>query len=193
MMKYMVKYISYVFLALVFMWFGGLLYFIYGLSQIEPPTDEKTDGIVVLTGGQNRLQEAGRLLENGFGKKLFISGVNAEVTQAELYAALGSPKELVQCCIESGIMAQNTAGNAEEIFLWVKKSNISSIRVVTSLEHMPRALVELRRFMPKIKTVAHPVGQWRPENITIISLMREYSKYLVTILRNRWLDIWGIS
>lgn len=183
------KYIFYLGLSLVLMWMAGLFYFIYGLSQVEPPTDKRTDGIVVLTGGNSRLQEAVRLLENGIADKLFISGINAAVSEAELYAALGISKKYADCCIEAGAKAKNTVGNAEEISGWVKKSQMSSIRVVTSLEHMPRALVEIRRFMPDIIIIAHPVGQWRPENIRLISLAREYSKYLVSLFRTRILDI----
>ncbi len=183
------KYILYLGLGLALMWLAGLFYFIYDLSHVETPTDIKTDGIVVLTGGNGRLQEAVRLLEKGMAEKLFISGVNEQVTQKELLAVLGSSKKLADCCIESGIKAQNTIGNAEEISLWVEKSHMSSIRVVTSLQHMPRALIEIRRFMPDMKIIAHPVGQLRPENIRIISLVREYSKYLVSLFRTGILDI----
>ena len=183
------KYLFYLGLILILIWVAGLFYFIYGLSQSEQPTDIKTDGIVVLTGGNSRLQEAVRLLESGVADRLFISGVNAKVTEVELLDLLGASKELADCCIESGVIAQNTVGNAEEISQWVKKSHMSSIRVVTSMEHMPRALIEIRRFAPEIKIVAHPVGQWRPENIRLISLVREYSKYLVSLFRMRILDI----
>ena len=183
------KYIYYLILGLILIWVGGLFYFIYGLSQVEMPTDHKTDGIVVLTGGKNRLQEAVELLEKGLGDKLFISGVNAKVTEAELHAVLGSSQELADCCIESGTKARNTVGNAEEVSRWVVKNHMSTIRVVTSLEHMPRALVEMRHYMPDIKMVAHPVGQWRPENIRFLSLVREYSKYLVSLFRTGILDI----
>jgi len=182
------KYIFYLILGLALIWAAGLFYFIYDLSQAQPPTDEKTDGIVALTGGKSRLQEAVDLLEQGLAGKLFISGVNADVTDEELHAVLGSPQNLIDCCIESGTMAQNTVGNAEEIALWVDRSHMSSIRVVTSLEHMPRALIEMRRFMPDTKMIAHPVGQWRPENIRLMSLAREYSKFLVSSFRNSLLD-----
>lgn len=183
------KYIYHLIIVLILLWVSGLCYFIYNLSQAERPSDEKTDGIVVLTGGTSRLAEAVLLLEAGMADKLFISGVNAKVTEAELYAVLGISKKLADCCIESGTTAQNTAGNAKEISLWVTQSHISSIRVVTSLEHMPRALIEMRRYMPDIKIIAHPVGQWRPKNIRFLSLVREYSKLLVSIFRNRLLDI----
>ncbi len=179
------KYLFYLLLAFILLWVGGLAYFIYNLSQVEMPVNDKTGGIVVLTGGKNRLQEAVRLLEKGMANKLFISGVNAKVTEQELQAALGIPKKLADCCIESGTKAKDTVGNAQEISLWVARSHMSSIRVVTSLEHMPRVMVEMRRLMPDIVMIAHPVGQWRPENIRFLSLAREYSKYLVSVMRAR--------
>ncbi|VAW01088.1 hypothetical protein MNBD_ALPHA01-2082 [hydrothermal vent metagenome] len=183
------KYLLYLIMALILIWLFGLFYFIYALSQVAlPSSDEKTDGIVVLTGGSSRLQEAVDLLEKGVAARLFISGVNTNVTDAELHAVLGSSERLVDCCIESGTKAQNTVGNAEEISEWVTRRHISSIRVVTSLEHMPRAMIEMRRNMPDIKMIAHPVGQWRPENIRFMSLAREYSKFLVSLLRSKLFD-----
>ncbi len=183
------KYIFYLLFCLVLLWLGGLGYFIYSLSNMAPPTDEKTDGIVVLTGGKDRLKAAADLLEQGLAGKLFISGVNAQVTDGELRGLLGISKKLADCCIESGTMAQNTVGNAEEISLWVARGRLSSIRVVTSLEHMPRTLVEMRRIMPGTRMISHPVGQWRPDRIRFIPLVREYSKYLVSLFRNWFLDI----
>lgn len=185
----MIKFFFYTALLFILMWFCGLFYFIYGLSQSDLPSDENTDGIVVLTGGKSRLQEAAHLLEKGLAERLFISGVNATVTEEELFALLDIPEALEKCCVESGKAARNTVGNAEEISQWVARNGVSTIRVVTSLEHMPRTLVEMRHFMPRITMVAHPVGQWRPENIRFFSLAREYSKYLVSLFRTRILDI----
>ncbi len=170
------------------MWVGGLSYFIYDLSQVKPPSSEKTDGIVVLTGRNSRLQEAVRLLENGLSDKLFVSGVNVLVTKAELLKVLNSSKKLADCCIESGVSALNTVGNAAEISQWVARNKMASIRVVTSLDHMPRTLVEMRRFMPDIKMVAHPVGTWHSDNIRFMPLVGEYSKYLVSLFRKILLD-----
>lgn len=177
------RYIFYGSALLFLMWLGGLSYFIYGLSQMAPPTEEKTDGIVALTGRNNRLQEAVRLLENGLSGKLFISGVNAQVTRGELLKLLGTSKALADCCIESGVAALNTVGNAREVSRWVARNNMTSIRVVTSLDHMPRALVEMRQFMPDITLIAHPVGSWHPDNIRFLPLVGEYSKYLASKLR----------
>ena len=177
-----------IFFSFLLVWFGGYLWYINKLTSGELTVNEKTDAIVVLTGGQNRLNVAIKLLEDGLAEKLYISGVDEKVTRAELLNLLGSKKELEECCIESGNQAEDTVGNAIETLKWLENNNIKTLRVVTSLEHMPRAMVEFKRFIPKIKFIEHPVGSWRPENINYFSLSQEYSKYIISLLRAKALD-----
>ena len=177
-----------IFFSFLLVWFGGYLWYINKLTSDELTVNEKTDAIVVLTGGQNRLNVAIKLLEDGLAEKLYISGVDEKVTRAELLNLLGSKKELEECCIESGNQAEDTVGNAIETLKWLENNNIKTLRVVTSLEHMPRAMVEFKRFIPKIKFIEHPVGSWRPENINYFSLSQEYSKYIISLLRAKALD-----
>ena len=177
-----------IFFSFLLVWFGGYLWYINKLTSGELTVNEKTDAIVVLTGGQNRLNVAIKLLEDGLAERLYISGVDEKVTRAELLNLLGSKKELEECCIESGNQAEDTVGNAIETLKWLENNNIKTLRVVTSLEHMPRAMVEFKRFIPKIKFIEHPVGSWRPENINYFSLSQEYSKYIISLLRAKALD-----
>ena len=166
-------------------WLGGYFWFVRDLSSKTFNDHEKTDAIVVLTGGKNRLGVAADLLEREYAGKLYISGVDEKVTREELLDLLDSSPELEECCIESGNQATDTVGNAIETMQWVELNNIKSLRVVTSLEHMPRAMVEFRRFMPDIEFTEHPVGEWRPENINYFNLSQEYSKYIISLLRAR--------
>ncbi len=171
-----------------FIWLGGYFWYINGLSTSRTDQPQKTDAIVVLTGGQNRLEVASGLLENEFAAKLYISGVDEKVTREELMGLLNVSPELGACCIESGSEATDTVGNAIETLNWVQQNNVQSLRIVTSLEHMPRAMVEFRRFMPDIEIIEHPVGRWRPENINYFNLSQEYSKYIISLLRARASD-----
>lgn len=171
--------------ALFLVWLGGYIWYINELSLKKTNLTDKTDAIVVLTGGQNRLDVAIKLLEDDYAGKLYISGVDEKVTRQELLALLNSRAELEECCIESGKEATDTVGNAIETMQWINKNNLQSLRVVTSLEHMPRAMVEFKRFMPNIKMIEHPVGSWRPENINYIYLSQEYSKYIISLIRAR--------
>ena len=177
--------IFYVIISLFFVWLGGYFWYVNKLTSDQANETEETDAIVVLTGGQNRLNVAVKLLEDGFADKLYISGVDEKVTRIELLNLLGARKELEECCIESGNQAADTVGNAIETLAWIEQNEIESLRVVTSLEHMPRAMVEFQRFMPEVKFIEHPVGRWRPENINYFSLSQEYSKYIISLLRAR--------
>ncbi|WP_168190412.1 YdcF family protein [Luteithermobacter gelatinilyticus] len=183
----------YVLMVLFLLWVGGFLWFLYGLSRDTVISDEKTDAVVALTGGANRLDEAMRLLEEGQARRLFISGVNEKVTEDELLEYLGGSPKLAACCIEIGKRAQNTEGNAREIAHWVASAGVGSVRVVTSLEHMPRAMVELKRYLPDLPLTPHPVGQWRPENTKFYSLAREYNKYLFSLVRSSLTDTLPVS
>lgn len=174
--------------SLFLMWLGGYLWFVNALILKETDSSAKTDAIVVLTGGQNRLNVAIKLLEEKVAEKLYISGVDEIVSRTELLNLLGSSKELADCCIESGNQAADTVGNAIETMKWVSQNDIKSLRVVTSLEHMPRAMVEFKRFMPGTVFIEHPVGSWRPENINYFNLSQEYSKYIISLLRSRASD-----
>ncbi|WP_321395103.1 YdcF family protein [Emcibacter sp.] len=177
------RLIYYFFISFVLIWLGGFGWFLHGLSREPDLSPMKTDAIVVLTGGRNRLDEAVRLLKENMGDKLFISGVNEVVREEELYDYLRSGEKLADCCIEVGREAQNTEGNARETALWMSRNHFVSLRLVTSLEHMPRAMVEMERFMPHIEIIGHPVGNWRPENTRFYSLAREYNKYVFSLVR----------
>ncbi|MEJ0070861.1 MAG: 1-acyl-sn-glycerol-3-phosphate acyltransferase [Pseudomonadota bacterium] len=53
--------------------------------------------------------------------------------------------------------ADDTIGNAAETAEFVHSHAIASLRLVTASYHMPRALLELRRALPEVRIVEHPV------------------------------------
>lgn len=99
--------------------------------------DEKVDVIVVLTGGDGRIDTAVRLFQEGYGKKLVLSGVNESAT---LKSILGSKFESLDT---SNILidrkSKNTVENAIETKRIIEDSNIKSIMIVTSKFHMVRS------------------------------------------------------
>ena len=148
------------------------------------PTDPRADGIVVLTGGDARLDTAVALLEQGVGKRLLISGADVTTRKETLdHMTNGGPR--FACCADIGYAAQDTHGNAEEAAEWAQAHHFKSLVVVTSRYHMPRALREFETAMPHEKFVAFPVeqdrvdlnGWWRHAK-TAVLLQREYVKYL---------------
>ena len=100
-----------------------------------------------------------------------------------------SPEDL-SCCVVLGYEADNTRGNAVETAAWMKEQGYGSLRLVTATYHMPRSLLEFRRFMPETEIVPHPVfpehfksDDWWMWPGSSSLLVTEYSKYLVALLR----------
>lgn len=168
---------------------GGFLVFADQVSTASAPPAPTADAIVALTGGPQRLTDAVDLLANGSAKKLLITGVNEQISVAQLKRALPSGAPYFQCCIDIGYLARNTRGNATESRDWARTNGFTSLIVVTSAYHMPRSLTELERAMPGVDLIAYPVQHedlpldaWMEEFGTFRLLMTEYVKYLVARL-----------
>lgn len=158
------------------------LSFIHFYNKIErgsfTVSNVPADGIVVLTGGPDRIEEALKLMESGMAKKLLISGVHPDVAEKTLQAMTGRSKELFDCCIDIDHKALDTVGNAIEAAVWSNDNGIKSLIIVTANYHMPRAMIEFRRHDKEILLISYPV-------ITDISfryLIIEHSKYLYSLL-----------
>jgi len=171
-------------------WSVGLLWFAAALpSAVADPT-RRTDAIVVLTGGSDRVHRGIELLADKRADKLFISGVYRGVDVQELLRVSQSSPANLACCIVLGYEADSTRGNATETAEWMRAEGLTSLRLVTAAYHMPRSLLEFRRVMPEIEIVPHPVfpanfkrnDWWRwPGSAALIA--SEYSKYLIALLR----------
>lgn len=150
----------------------------------------KADGIVALTGTQQRISAAARLLADGHAKRLLVTGVNRQATSDEIRRLTRLAKGLFDCCVDLGYEAQDTVGNAEEARAWAQANNFTSLIVVTSSYHIPRSLVELGRVMPEVRLIPYPViasqhrqGDWwtSPESIRLLAA--EYLKFLPSAAR----------
>jgi uncharacterized SAM-binding protein YcdF (DUF218 family) len=175
-------------------WCAGLSSFIRSAS-ILPPAEplQKRDAIVVLTGGSNRLDAGFDLLEKGFGKKLFISGVyrGTEIKML-LKHWKDEPQSSLDCCVVLGFEADNTAGNAVETVDWLRKEHYASLYLVTANYHLKRALLEFNRIAPDLDIAPFPVTPdkidlklWWQSPVTRNLILREYMKYIAAyILHN---------
>lgn len=177
-------------LALV--WLVGLFAFADRVRSYSPAEDPaRADAIVALTGpSSERVDAAVRLLENGKGDRLLISGVNRQVQKAELKAVTPGSSRLFACCVDLGFEAENTMGNAREIGRWARANGYDSLIVVTSDYHMPRSLVEIRSALPGVELTPYAVktpalddqGWWRAA-VTARRMTLEYMKYLTVMVR----------
>ncbi len=167
----------------------GFVVFTETLPQAPTANGRKSDAIVVLTGGGARVAEGLRLLARGDADRLLISGVHPD-TQIEALLALAPdvPTSLASR-ITLDRLASDTVGNARETALWVRDGDVDSLRVVTAAYHMPRSLLELRRALPEVELIPHPVfpeavkqQRWWTSSQTTSLLMQEYLKYLVALI-----------
>ena len=150
------------------------------------------DGIVALTGDEDRISEAVRLLAEGKARRLLISGVNKSTRAPEIISlnTVGnSEARLFRCCVDLGKRAHNTEDNALETTAWVRLHGFRSLIVVTSTYHMPRTLIELRQAMPDVELVPYPVKsprlgeQWWSDPRTAWVLGKEYLKFVTAFAR----------
>ncbi len=174
----------------VFAFLGGFVIFASAITRHVAAVGAQADGIVVLTGGEHRLVEAARLLAEGRGKRLLISGANRMATREDLHRKSGLTLALFDCCVDIGYDALTTTGNAQETKAWAKDQRFTRLILVTSSYHMPRSLIELERAMPEVALVPYPVvsrnfrtERWWLHGATARLLFSEYVKFLPSAAR----------
>ena len=182
-------------------WVAGLFIFMSSLPKVTDRGAHRTDGlaaeaVVVYTGGAERIASAVALLEQGAGDRLLISGVHPHATPQDL-ARLAAPSaetannDIFDCCIDLGREARTTIGNAAEAATWAKNHHFTSLILVTSDYHMPRAMLETRRRLPTIAIAPYPVysgvigdnGQGGARISDWGLLASEYTKFLAAKAR----------
>ncbi|HEX7872103.1 MAG TPA: YdcF family protein [Sphingobium sp.] len=136
--------------------------------------EEKTDGIVVLTGAAGRIEHGVALLRRGRAERLFISGVDRDAGKFSISRTYGIGMKTMRCCVELGHEAIDTRSNAIETAAWIRKRGYRSIRLITSDWHMRRARYELSRQLPAAITIVPDAVQTQP---SLRILLREFHKY----------------
>ena len=186
------------FLILVLIWVVGLFAFAARIARSTPaPDPQPADAIVALTGPSNaRIVAATKLLEDGKGGRLLISGVNRKATRADIASVAKAPSQLFDCCVDLGFSAADTIGNARETASWARAYGFKRLIVVTSDYHMPRAILELKGALPEGQLVPYPVPteeidphRWWKSGESARRMVLEYSKYLVILVRESILSL----
>jgi uncharacterized SAM-binding protein YcdF (DUF218 family) len=171
----------------------GFVQFAQSLATAELPARAipKADGIVVLTGGAQRVPDAIDLLQGGHGRRLLISGVHEKAGKEEIARASGVEPEALECCVDLDKRARNTIGNAIQTRRWAETHGFRSLVVVTSSYHLPRTLEEFRHTLRGVAIHGVPVvsetasqGRWWSDAGLFRLTVLEYAKILVTRARH---------
>jgi uncharacterized SAM-binding protein YcdF (DUF218 family) len=164
--------------TVVMLWLLGFAWFAVALPQPAPAND-KTDAIVVPTGGPGRIERGLAMMRAGAASKLFVSGVDHSVRPREFAAQYKVTRGEMDCCVVLGFAALDTRGNALETADWVKASRFHSLRLVTSDWHIRRSAGELKEVLPPdVRIVEDAV----PSHPTLQMLFLEYHKLLASWL-----------
>lgn len=174
---------------------GGFVKFTYDVSQMPVSTADNpeiatADGIVVLTGGADRIKQAVALMQESGDQRLLITGVNPQTDLDAIARTNNLDETVLTCCVDIDRTALDTVGNAKAAALWVEQQQYSSVVVVTSNLHMRRSLLEFSRAMPDTTLVPKAVQivdlttlDWIQEPEVWRALLTEYSKYLAARAR----------
>ncbi|MDP1027681.1 YdcF family protein [Sphingomonas sp. KR1UV-12] len=160
--------------TLVIGWSLGFAAFMLLLPR--PLEGTTTDAIVVPTGGAGRIDRGIALLQEHQAKRMLVTGVGPGVRPRDLARTYRAPEALFACCIDLGADAVDTRSNAEETARWVREHRYTTVRLVTSDWHLPRARMELSAALgPRVVVL----GDGVPGNARLATLVNEYNKLVL--------------
>ena len=179
----MIRFLSRLFALALLLYALG--YAVFAVMLPRPAGNERTEAVVVLTGGSGRLERGFDLVQRGIAPRMLISGVDRTVRPVELAAAYDIDPQLIACCVSLGRESFDTRSNADEVARWVERRRVRSIRLVTNDLHMPRAHYELRKRLGKDFDILVDAVPTEP---SFGAIYLEYNKYLL----GRAADLIGI-
>jgi uncharacterized SAM-binding protein YcdF (DUF218 family) len=120
------------------------------LSLRDPgPPPGPADAIFVLTGGEGRIQEGFRAWSGGAARELYILGMGRRIPVARIVpGASRLPAEALSRVHVEG-WSENTLENAFSAKSAVGEGKYSSVILVTSDYHIPRAVLVFRKVLQK--------------------------------------------
>ena len=190
------RFILSIIMLAAIIWSGALAWFVNTMPDQNSAAVEKTQALVVLTGGQDRVERGFQVLAEGSAPVLFISGVGEHVTARELLLAHASAEvrrkiQALHAEIVLDHVARSTVSNADQASEFIRKRGITSIRLITASYHMKRSLREFKTAIPEVSVIADPVFPsgfrrdewWKHENTRRL-VFSEFYKYWAVLLRD---------
>lgn len=161
-------------------WIAGFI--VFAMMLPRPAGTQRTDAVVVLTGGSGRIERGLAVLDNGWARQMLVSGVDPKVKPGEFAAQFRISSARMRCCITLGYRAFDTASNARETARWLADRQYRSVRLVTNNWHQRRARAELDNVLPPGMTV---VDDAVPSQPSLRILLIEYHKLLIRSVTGR--------
>ena len=157
-------------------WVYGLVDF-YMVTQQFANTKNPVDGIVILTGGKDRIQTGMALFDELRAKRILISGVDRAVKPSVIKQKQLKGYDHIHQFTDIGYGAVNTFSNALESAVWVRNHRFQTIGLVTGRFHIPRSLWLFKKAMPETTVLPIAVDA---DDSNFVHLLREYHKYYLT-------------
>jgi uncharacterized SAM-binding protein YcdF (DUF218 family) len=154
----------------------GFVLFTVTLGRPAAVDAERTDAIVVITGGKGRIERGVEVLKAGRARRLLVAGADPAVTKRDLVRRLGGHKRLVDCCVDLGSESVDTRSNAEEASRWLARHRYRSFRLITSDYHMRRARYDFREVLGHKYKIVPDAVRAQPHFTTLFG---EYNKYVL--------------
>ena len=163
------------YLLILFLFVAGGVFFKLSAPRVCPPLS-RSENIFVLTGDVRRIPYGIGLLENRPLRRMYIVGVGGHNFSAMIPKA---QRGKVHLETES----RSTYENALAIRSIAGAQNIKKFALVTTADHMNRAMLLVRRRMPNAEIIACPVplhGMPAPKRLERWGT--EYLKYIGTVI-----------
>ena len=185
-------------MLLAMLWSGALLWFVETMPRESAPASMKTEAIVVLTGGQGRVEHGLEMLAQGAAPLLYITGVGEHVTTEQILEEHASPSARgtiyhADVDIVLDHVARSTVSNADQSAAFLHARGIKTIRLITANYHMKRSMHEFKTAIPEITILADAVfpedfkrDEWWQHPNTRRLVFSEFYKYGAVVLRD-WL------
>jgi uncharacterized SAM-binding protein YcdF (DUF218 family) len=190
------RFILSVLMLSAILWSAALAWFVHTMPAQNDVADTKVGALVVLTGGEDRVEYGLTMLADGMAPVLFISGVGAKATEEEMLSshATANVRERIYEAGAEIILdheAKSTVSNADQAANFIRKRGITTIRLITANYHMKRSMREFRNAIPEITILADPVfpsgfrrDEWWQHENTRRLVFSEFHKYFAVLLRD---------
>jgi uncharacterized SAM-binding protein YcdF (DUF218 family) len=189
------RFLLSIMLTAALLWAMAFAVYLVRIENSATSADSKSDALVVLTGGNSRVERGFELLANGSAPVLFISGVGSKVTTNEMLAQHATPAIRNQITKRAGgiifdYKASTTQTNAAQAAEFIRAHQYQTIRLITAHYHMPRSLLEFHAALPEVTILAEPVmpdefqtANWWENPVMRTLVLQEFHKYLAAHLR----------